>query len=76
MSIDEKHQKITIQNYFQMRWTNEMLRWNPHDFGNITRVPVTPDQVSISKDILRSKCFIETKVSQKISLNQESLFGV
>ena len=65
MEIDEKHQKITIQNYFQMRWVNEMLRWNPEDFGNITNVPVRPDQVWTPDVVLLNCADSEGDVIQK-----------
>lgn len=54
ISIDEKHQQIKIHCFLQIRWKNEHLNWNPHDWGNVTYLNIhrkdiwTPDFVLLN----------------------------
>lgn len=50
--IEEKYQRITIHNYFQMNWKNEMLKWDPKEWGNITYLIVRPENVWLPDIVL------------------------
>ena len=54
LSVDERHQKITTQAYFAIRWRNELLKWEPKDWGNINYLAVSPGIVWIPDVILKN----------------------
>lgn len=38
IQVDEKHEIITLNILHALRWRDELLQWNPEDYGNITQV--------------------------------------
>ena len=65
MNIDEKHQTITIQNYFQMTWINEFLRWDPKKYENVTKIALSPENVWTPDIVLLNSAISEGATIQK-----------
>ena len=42
---DEKHQIMNLNLWVRMKWRNPFLKWNPEDYGNITKLTVNKDKV-------------------------------
>ena len=45
MSLDEHRQSIHMKIWLRMKWTNELMKWHRHEWGNITHTRVQPHYV-------------------------------
>ena len=45
IDVDEKGEKFKAQCYYQMEWTNELLVWNPQEWGGVDMLVVDLDKV-------------------------------
>ncbi|EJW76779.1 hypothetical protein WUBG_12311 [Wuchereria bancrofti] len=54
-NIDERNQVLTLNVWVEQNWHDERIRWNPIEFGNISKLTVgkkylwTPDIVLYNK---------------------------
>lgn len=47
VDVDEKKQTIVFSGWLDMTWTDYNLRWNPIEFGNITKIRIQSSKVWI-----------------------------
>lgn len=47
VDVDEKKQTIIFSGWLDMTWTDYNLRWNPAEFGNITKIRIQSSKVWI-----------------------------
>lgn len=47
VDVDEKKQTIIFSGWLDMTWTDYNLRWNPVEFGNITKIRIQSSRVWI-----------------------------
>ena len=52
---DEKNQVMTTNVWLDQEWDDELLIWNPHDFGNITRIRIPCDLIWLPDIVLYNK---------------------
>lgn len=45
IKVDERNQNIKIKVSVRLRWHNELLFWNPSDWGNVTQVQIDPEVI-------------------------------
>lgn len=45
VEIDEKTQTIVFSGWLDIGWTDENLRWDPADYGNITKISVMSSRI-------------------------------
>ena len=45
ISMDERAQKLMVQADYIVEWKNELLSWNPKDWGNLDRISLKTSQV-------------------------------
>ena len=63
--VEEKSQEVTSQAYFSMKWHNDYLKWNPEQHGDITSLPVRPEQVWIPDIVLKNNANAEAVQIQR-----------
>nr|ALE66018.1 acetylcholine binding protein [Cupiennius salei] len=44
-SMNEKEQRITLESWIMMTWTDEYLQWNPSEYDNITELHIFPTEI-------------------------------
>uniref|UniRef100_A0A914BW61 Uncharacterized protein n=1 Tax=Acrobeloides nanus TaxID=290746 RepID=A0A914BW61_9BILA len=67
-NIDERNQVLALNVWVEQSWQDERIRWNPQEFGNITKLTVgvnylwTPDIVLYNNARDFSRGFVDTNV--------------
>ena len=61
VKLDEHQQSITMKIWLRMKWINEFMTWDPHEWGNITHSRVQPQTVW-TPDI-----FLEEDVGEEVT---------
>ena len=52
---DEKNQVMTTNVWLDQEWDDEWLRWDPIDFGNITKIRIPCDLIWLPDIVLYNK---------------------
>jgi hypothetical protein len=52
---DEKNQVLTINVWFDQEWNDELLRWDPADFGGIKDIRIPCDLIWLPDIVLYNK---------------------
>ena len=52
---DEKNQVMTTNVWLDQEWDDELLTWNPADFGGITRIRIPCDLIWLPDIVLYNK---------------------
>ncbi|PIO62183.1 Cation transporter family protein, partial [Teladorsagia circumcincta] len=54
--MDERNQVLTINVWLDQEWNDELLRWNPDDFGGIQSLRIPCDMIWLPDIVLYNKC--------------------
>jgi len=52
---DEKNQVMTTNVWLDQEWDDELLAWNPSDFGNISIIRIPCDKIWLPDIVLYNK---------------------
>ena len=52
---DEKNQVMTTNVWLDQEWWDELLTWDPNDYGNITQIRIPCDEIWLPDIVLYNK---------------------
>ncbi|VDK55078.1 unnamed protein product [Anisakis simplex] len=79
-NIDERSQVLTMNIWVEQNWNDERIRWNPLDFGNISKLTVgiryvwTPDIVLYNNAHDFSRGFVDTNLHIRSNGDSDSYY--
>ena len=57
MLQDEKNQVLTTNVWFDQEWHDELLKWDPKDFGGIEKLQIPCDKLWLPDIVLYNRFF-------------------
>ncbi|XP_068751127.1 neuronal acetylcholine receptor subunit alpha-10-like isoform X3 [Montipora capricornis] len=59
IDMDEKYQILTTDIWLRQEWTNQMVKWNPADFGGLKQITIDSSQIWQPDIVLYNNVFEE-----------------